>query len=735
MAIMAMTTGQRWDLFARLVQRAVASLDGRTPTPMVAESSVQVPPTRLWAQAVMVAPEAFGEVLASRLTDGPVVAIPPWERLNSPVPRPRPSRTPYANTYEMVLAECAPADPESVMAAILPGAAVESRTTADWRARLGEQWQVPFVIYATNVFDDVDPRFTVAAIVLRASADRQPKPTRIYRIPAEGEPDAIAEDFERVLRAKGGHRLKHGYATRIPVAPADGYGFDRNDPAVARRQQAWAEFGQLVALSELCETPDGRINLTLDRKLLKSNREPGAARVLRARDVLRDGTLAPSEEDDLWAAVSDSQLLRQGDLLVRRIARRNDPSGLLVAEVSEADLPAVASDMLLILRPRAGVSDTQIELLRLFLGTSFAKTLVMLDNPMHIPLTGLRELRVPQPDKALTSAIKDLKHAAGQLEAWRSEATSLLETVFLDEPRSARSRLLESGRRLRMRTQAASLVDDFPYAVRTRYPYPIALRWRHVHVALGSDPAETVLKRTLRMAEAVATYVALLGVVAAREAGISLGAVGSIRAKLQSGRGTTFDDWLDVLLGLPKGLSRLPDSAPLIEVRGYWNRPGVAEAWERLKASRNDEAHEQEDDVDEALQQSQVDLQTVLAAAEFLCDLKLIYVFNVRYDSLADTSTVRYREMMGDHSVVPAQTLEYPGHIEDSSLYIKDERGLYLLRPFILGLICKKCSQWGTFHVSKVPKGTDDVLIKCLDHEHPRTMDGLREPLRLVGLL
>ena len=730
-----MTTDLRWELFTQLVRRAIACLDNRPPTALVAESPITVPPVQLWTQAVVVPPAAFGEEIASRLANGPVMAIPPWDRLTRPVPHPRPFHTPYTDAYQPILAECAPADPESVVAVILPGAALVSRSAAEWRRRLGERWHFSIVIYASNLFHGIHPGFTVAAIVLHAKGTRQPRPTRIYRIPIQGEPDSIAEDFELAVRAQGGRRLEHGYVTGTPVAPTDGYGFDRNDPAVARRQQAWAEFGQLVSLNELCETPASPIHLTFDSRLLSTDRHPGSARVLRGRDVLRDGTLALPEEGDQWAVVTNSHMLRPGDLLVRRFQRATDPGGLVVAEVSEADLPAVASDALLTLRPRVGVSETQIELLRLFLGTPLAKTLVMPDDPIHIPLSALRELQVPQPDRALASAIDDLKSAADQLNEWRSEATSILESVFVGEPRSARSRLLESGRQLRMRAQAGSLVDDFSHAVRTRYPFPIAFRWRHVQAVLGSEPAETALKRTLRMAETTATYIALLGVVAARNAGISLGSVSSLRTNFQSGRGTTFGDWLRILQELPNGLARLPEGAPLVEVRSYWRRPGVADAWERLKATRNDEAHEQEDDVDEALQQSQIDLKCVLAAAEFLCDLKLIYAFNVSYDSLADASTVKCREMMGDHWVVPAQTLGHPGHVENGSLYIKDDRGLYLLRPYILGLTCEKCSRWGTFHVSKVPRRIEDVLVKSLDHDHPRTLAGLRESLRLVDLL
>jgi hypothetical protein len=136
--------GDRWSLFTRLVQRAVASIDQRNPTSVLTSTPIKVPRTQLWVDAVNVDPEEFGDVLSRHLTAGPVVAVPPWERLN--LDRPRPSGStcpPYSSSYEPILADCSPAGPDSALAVLLPSSTFNSRRAEGWRAALAERLAHP----------------------------------------------------------------------------------------------------------------------------------------------------------------------------------------------------------------------------------------------------------------------------------------------------------------------------------------------------------------------------------------------------------------------------------------------------------------------------------------------------------------------------------------------------------------------------------------------------------------
>ena len=96
---------------------------------------------------------------------------------------------------------------------------------------------------------------------------------------------------------------------------------------------------------------------------------------------------------------------------------------------------------------------------------------------------------------------------------------------------------------------------------------------------------------------------------------------------------------------------------------------------------------------------------------------------------------VSYRELIGDHPVVPTRTITYdqPG-IEVESLYIIDgQRMLYLLRPFVIGTACPKCRNWSTFHIDGI--ANRKVSFKSLEHGHPMEDPTLDYALKHVGLL
>jgi hypothetical protein len=122
-------------------------------------------------------------------------------------------------------------------------------------------------------------------------------------------------------------------------------------------------------------------------------------------------------------------------------------------------------------------------------------------------------------------------------------------------------------------------------------------------------------------------------------------------------------------------------------------------------------------------------------AASFLSDLPLMHVTSARWDEFKKLATVRYRELMGDHPVVPTRTITYdePG-IEEDSMYIMDgQRRLCLLRPFLAGSTCPECRNWSTFHIDRSADGK--IEYKSLEHGHPKEDALLDEALPYVGLL
>lgn len=175
----------------------------------------------------------------------------------------------------------------------------------------------------------------------------------------------------------------------------------------------------------------------------------------------------------------------------------------------------------------------------LFLRSALARTLTAsLGGDTQLRRADLLELHLPLPDEALGVALDHLVTAGERLEAWRREADGLLQSVFLDDSAAvARARIVAAGRKLRLRTEAASLVDDFGHMVRTRFPYPVAFRWRRVQAGAGGGDPGHAYSEILDAAEVLFCYAAQLGLAMSREAGIRLGAAAALQARLASGRG------------------------------------------------------------------------------------------------------------------------------------------------------------------------------------------------------
>ncbi|MDG4830024.1 hypothetical protein O7627_12015 [Solwaraspora sp. WMMD1047] len=604
------------------------------------------------------------------------------------------------------------------------------------RAVIAQDWQATLVVFARGFLPHIHATFEVAAMLLRRRT-LEPRPSRIFRVPMNEDAKVVEADFTRLLKMAGGRRT-FGYVIRDPLPPGESLAFDRHDPAVLDRRTALSEFGRTVTLGDIFDLPASAIHPTHDRQLLHNDPTSGSVRVITGRDVRPNGIIAPPDEKTKWADVPLDPCLRPGDLLVRSIYQAHDRSGLVVAEVKAHDLPAVAGDTVIVLRPGTSLRPYELSFARQFLNTPLAKTLASYGGGARILRSALCELPVPQPDETLSSALIDLTRAAERLDEWRAEAVSLVESALAEEPQRARARLLRSGRLLRMRTEAAALLDDQGHAIRTRYPHPIAYRWRQVEAELSGEPSLHAYDAVLEAAEVLLSYTAIIAIVMARHAGVEISTVRGVRDKLAGGRaGPTFGDWVAVLTEVTgKKFKRLPNDQPLIEVRRMLAAKEMRDACARLAEHRNDRAHLRRGDLAELLPDAYAGLRVLLAGAEFLSDLRLVHLSSVRWDALRRSATVSLQELMGDHSVVPATVIEYPSNeLERGSLYIMDAEGsLHLLRPFLIGRNCPTCTQWSTFHVDLTPQNSD-VVLKSLEHGHTMNDDTMREPLRQVGLL
>ncbi|MFF2314438.1 restriction endonuclease [Streptomyces albidoflavus] len=472
-----------------------------------------------------------------------------------------------------------------------------------------------------------------------------------------------------------------------------------------------------------------------------------AVRLIWLKNIGRDGVIAEADpENDEWRTDAPERLLlRAGDILLSSVVSGRPKAAL----VKEADLPAVAVRSLFILRPIHRLSTEHYRLILAFLRSDTVGALAVGGFQQHLRRAQLSELQLPKEDPALAAALSDLAAAGQRLGEMAAEAGALAESAF---DRSAsqeevRRLVITTGQLTRLRSLAAAQLDDPSFIIRTRYPYPIALRWRNVEAQRSAegeaDAQSKEYEAVLKAAETLLGYSALVTTALAHEAGITCKAIKAFKGKIATGKGggPGFGDWQRILqqIGSADGISALPPEHPLHEFADLLADDEAEVACKSLGTKRNSRAHWREDlpaVSASKLKEARDGLRYLLTRARFLADLQLLDVSNVAWDHHQQSETVSFRRLMGDHNVVPTETMRYAGSKRIGEiLYLSDrDHGLHPLSPF---LTCEKCANCAALSLFYADKEDGTLLQTSLEHGHfyPYVADERAlGALRTVGL-
>ncbi|WP_437081029.1 restriction endonuclease [Streptomyces sp. enrichment culture] len=474
--------------------------------------------------------------------------------------------------------------------------------------------------------------------------------------------------------------------------------------------------------------------------------DSGAVRLIWLRNIGRDGVIAaPDPEVDEWRCDAPERFhLRAGDILLSSVISGRPKA----AVVQEVDLPAVAVRSLFVLRPAQPLPVEHVRLILAFLRSDTVGALAVGNfGQQHLRLSQLKALELPKEDQALSAALADLAAAGQRLGEMAAEASTLAESVFdrSGSPEEARRLIIGAGQLTRLRSTAAAQLDDPDFIIRTRYPYPIALRWRNVEAQRSADGQDDAQAKeyaaVLKAAETLLGYSALLTTALAHEAGITCKAIRAFKGKIATtglGGGPGFGDWQRILqqISAAEGMVNLPPEHPLHELSILLGDDEAEVACRSLGTKRNSKAHGREDlpaVSASKLQEAHDGLRFLLDRARFLADLQLLDVTNVVWDRHDQSDTVTFRRLMGDHPVVPTETLRHTGSNRIAPiLYLADrDHGLHPLSPF---LTCEKCEQCATLSLFHADKEQGVLLQTSLDHGHYYPYRADERALRAVGL-
>jgi hypothetical protein len=661
----------------------------------------------------------------AQLDSSAVILIPPWGR----TPNTR------SEVQEEVLLGCHPRDSGWPLIAVIPASSLISRRSERFRSVLFDSWRPTAVAYVSGGIAGIHSYFPTALVRLEPPSS-ETQVMHVFSVPQgqQLQADAVLADLRRNLRMSGA-ATDFGFTLRaFPTAGAS-LGFRDLDPNTTTRRESLQSYGSATTLGELFKVRLLRVR----HEDLSKGPDEGRVRVIRGRDILTDGTIAPPNEESLWTDSPDSELA-VGDILIRSIVDARNTRGFVIAQVDAEDLPATANSTLLTLSPREPLEAEVRTFVQEYLRSNLARDLVGELSGLTINASQLARLHVPLPDYDMKIAIATIQHAVLRAAEWQSEAAQLLSSIF-DDPTAAanRGRILTDSRMLRSRIEAAEAIDDFGYKVRTLYPHPIALRWRIIEAASNEDRlTEGHYRDILNTVEVILAYLACIGLALAREISQPVGALKTLRDNLSQGRGPTFGDWVAVLEELSgRRFVGIDELLGLPDLRNFIQDQNVRDAVSLIRDRRNDESHVRgvdKIDLPEAEREAVQALTTILESAEFLVDLPLVIGEGDQWDELSEQGRIYYRQLSGDHPIVKLQSMPSDRRVQKNSLYLMDtERRLHLLRPFLTAMHCPVCRSLSTFHIDLVsPEGP---VLKSLEHGHQTVQEPLREAFIQVELL
>jgi hypothetical protein len=575
-------------------------------------------------------------------------------------------------------------------------------------------------------------------------------PMRFFRCPeAETEADQteVIADLQQLLR-QGGGQTKFGYVLRDLPAHGAALAYDLYHPDLFRKQQELAAFGGVSRLGDVMLIRRG-LNLNANASILLPGDGGMGVPIIEARDIRPDGELNYADAR-YRAQVEPEWQLQPGDICLRALHGSSDHLGVVCVE--SYMLPLAAAHTVIVLRPLAGAAeltgrtallDAQI-LLAYLRSTVFAEFLRANRSGVNVNLRALQDMPIPVIDEAMTVAVRSLDEAAASFLHWSEEANEARGSLFeFAAATDARLHILSAGRRARQRRDAAGLVDDFHQRIRTQYPHPIAFRWRTIET---SDPGLEGYVHILECAELTAAYLAAMAIVLSRQCGVVIGYLTPMADKLAGGtQGTTMGEWVTILneVRQSKKFSRLSSVVSFYEVLRFLDEPELLAAIDKLKAWRDDQAHGRGPKAEEVVPYfgaARTELERFLRGVEFLTEYRLRYIETTARDSLAGVTHYTYRDLMGDHPLVPIEAAKYhDGDLEAGSLYLVDRAGaLHLARPMLTRRQCHKCWSWATYYLDGYQPEGDVSKLRSMEHGHaghyeqdPNTTAAFRQ----VGLL
>lgn len=470
------------------------------------------------------------------------------------------------------------------------------------------------VVEARADLPQLEPELRVAFVIVEPADSQVPPRTKFFQAPDSGDSNIseLVTDCERLMHQQGG-TTRFGFIYRGASLAGQSLRPEDHDPRITASAADLADFGTGALIGDVFDVLCGR---RVPPGQSATNESRPGVRVIRGSDLTTTGELLPPESDfEEPSRRSFTEIpLHEGDLVMRQVERLQRVT--MPVEIKACELPLSAGSGLWVLRPIVRLEPEELEFYKLYLGTERSRDVMRASRLGDVRrLSGLREVPLPRPDAELLDALRDIRRAQESLRAWASEGVGLTSAAFTKPAAEARRHLIESGRQLRQRAEAAEQVGSRDHRIANFYPYPVAHKWRLARVAESTGDDAITYAAILDCFEATMTFGAALALAFAYTNGLDVPAMKEVRRKLSNGgQGASLGDWVNILkfVASGKAFKNIDPDKPLASIRNLLPEgTQIAKAQEQLSKRRNDESHQRRvDPIDlpAAIEAAQADL-------------------------------------------------------------------------------------------------------------------------------
>ena len=379
---------------------------------------------------------------------------------------------------------------------------------------------------------------------------------------------------------------------------------------------------------------------------------------MRARDINAGVDL---EQLDIAVLRDENKLLKSWDIVVATMGKQSSTASVIRPDLAQLRVQP-AKDLI---RARLhDPSEERAEFVAAYLNSGIGRSwLRARRRPRALSTTvdvlSVADTPVPRFDPSIARMSEHVRRVSGRLRELAEEYETAIGDVF-GRAKATNSLLTVQGPLAQVEAvdRFVSTVGTLSSIVRTTFPFPLAQGWRRFEM---EQAPRYRYKAMLDLAENLTAFIAILLVADVRgRSGWRAKVSKPITGRVSSEKGFSFGTWGAVLVAAAARPNMLVEDTRIPELWETLVEDGdFLASLDALSKRRNNESHLtglSAPQLAEELPEAERELRGAFERLLFLSGYPLWKIDRLEYDPLSGARSVSFRELTGDHEVVPQRS-------------------------------------------------------------------------------